>query len=82
MATQAHTIDSKIINCLSSINLKEKKVVLSVAETFAKETKQSSDFWDELSKEQQLAIDASIKEAQQGKLISNKEVMRQLKAKK
>lgn len=82
MATQAQTIDSKIINRLNALNLKEKKVVLSVVETFAKETKQPSDFWDELSKEQQLAIDASIKEAQQGKLTSHKEVMRKLKVKK
>lgn len=58
MATTSHTVDSKIINYLNVLNLNEKKAVLSVVETFAKEAKHSSDFWDELSKEQQLACGA------------------------
>jgi predicted transcriptional regulator len=81
MATAAKTIDTKIINYLKVLNNKEKKAVLTVAETFAKESKQTTDFWDELSKEQKTAIDKAIKEADQGKLTSHKEVMKQLRRK-
>ncbi len=37
MATAVNTIDTKIINYLKVLNLTEKKAVLTVAETFAKE---------------------------------------------
>jgi TRAP-type C4-dicarboxylate transport system substrate-binding protein len=79
MATSAKTIDTKIIDYLSVLNVEEKKAVLSVVETFAKESNQSADFWDELSKEQQVAIDRAIKEADAGKLTSHKMVMKKLR---
>ncbi len=82
MAITANTIDSKIIHYLNALNLNEKKAVLSVVETFAKENKQQNDFWDELSKEQQLTIDASLKEVEQGKLTPHKLVMQKLRSKK
>lgn len=82
MGVAANTIDSKIINYLNVLNFNEKKVVLSVVETFAKENKQNIDFWDELSKTQQLAIGASLKEVEDGKLTPHKEVMLKLRSKK
>ena len=72
-------IDSKIIKYLNVLNMNEKKAVLSVVETFAKESKQTLDFWDELSKEQQLAIDNAIKEADEGDLVAHNDVMRKLR---
>jgi hypothetical protein len=79
MASTAKTIDTKIIDYLSVLNVSEKKAVLSVVKTFAKESKHSSDFWDELSKEQQAAIDKAIKEAGAGKLTSHKAMMKKLR---
>jgi len=47
--------------------------VLSVVKNFAEEQK---DWWDEISKEQQLAIDESIAEMKEGKLTPHTEVMK------
>jgi hypothetical protein len=80
MGLAAKTIDTKIINYLSVLNKDEKKVVLSVVETFAKESK-PKDFWDELSKEQHLLIDKAIKEANDEKLTSHQVVMKKLRKK-
>jgi hypothetical protein len=74
------TLDTKIISYLSELNNDEKKAVLSVVETFAKESKQK-DFWDELSKEQQTLIDKAIKEADDGKLSSHEAAMKKLRKK-
>jgi hypothetical protein len=79
MATITKTIDSRIINCLKVLNDHEKRAVLTVAETFAKESKKSKDFWDELSKEQKTAVNRAIKEAEEGKLTSHTEVMKKLR---
>ncbi len=73
-------LDTKIINYLSELNNDEKKAVLSVVETFAKESK-PKDFWDELSKEQQLLIDKAIKEADAGKLTTHQAAMKKLRKK-
>jgi hypothetical protein len=80
MGLAAKTIYTKIINYLSVLNKDEKKVVLSVVETFAKESK-PKDFWDELSKEQHLLIDKAIKEANDEKLTSHQVVMKKLRKK-
>lgn len=80
MGLAAKTIDTKIINYLSVLNKDEKKVVLSVVEIFAKESK-PKDFWDELSKEQHLLIDKAIKEANDEKLTSHQVVMKKLRKK-
>ena len=79
MATATKTIDAKIINCLSALNLEEKKAVLTVVETFAKEGKQAKDFWSEFSKEQKELVDKAIKEADSGKMKSHKQVMSKLR---
>ena len=80
MGLSAKSIDAKIINYLSELNTDEKKAVLSVVETFAKESK-PKDFWDELSKEQQNNIDKAIKEADEGKLTPHSLVMKKLRKK-
>ncbi len=79
MASTAKAIDTKIMDYLGVLNVKEKKAVLSVVETFAKESGQSKDFWDELSKEQKIAIDRAINEAETGKLTEHKAVMKKLR---
>ena len=80
MRLAVKSIDTKIINYLSVLNNNEKKAVLSVVETFAKESK-PKDFWDELSKEQQTLIDKAIKEADEGKLTPHQVVMKKLRKK-
>jgi hypothetical protein len=80
MGLAVKSIDTKIINYLSVLNNDEKKAVLSVVETFARESK-PKDFWDELSKEQQVMIDKAIKEADEGKLTSHQSVMKRLRKK-
>lgn len=74
------SIDTQIINYLQALNTEEKKAVLSVVKTFAKESKQK-DFWDELNKEQKNSIDKAIKEADEGKLTSHQIAMKKLRAK-
>lgn len=80
MGLAVKSIDTKIIHYLSVLNNNEKKAVLSVVETFAKESK-PKDFWDELSKEQQTIIDKAIKEADEGKLTPHQVVMKKLRKK-
>ena len=80
MGLSIKTIDTKIINYLRVLNTNEKKAVLSVVETFAKESK-PKDFWDELSKEQKTIIDKAIKEADEGKLAPHSVVMKSLRNK-
>lgn len=80
MGLAVKSIDTKIINYLSVLNNDEKKAILSVVETFAKESK-PKDFWDELSKQQQVMIDNAIKEADDGKLSSHQSVMKRLRKK-
>jgi ABC-type Mn2+/Zn2+ transport system ATPase subunit len=79
MATIAKTIETKIIDYLGALNTKEKKVVLSVVETFVMDSKHNKDFWEALSKEQQSAVDRAIKAADLGKLTSHKLVMKELR---
>lgn len=80
MGLAIKSIDSQIINYLNALNTEEKKAVLSVVKSFAKESRHK-DFWDELSKEQQTTIDKAIKEADEGKLTSHEAVMKKLRKK-
>ena len=80
MGLAVKSIDTKIINYLNVLNIDEKKAVLSVVQTFAKESKHK-DFWDELSKEQQTLIDKAMKEADEGKLTPHEVVMNKLRKK-
>ena len=69
-------IDQEIAQYLLHLNAKQKQAVLSVVKTFAAEQK---DWWDEISQEQQRAIDDSLAEMKAGKLTSHEEVMRKYK---
>ena len=69
----AKSVDKEITKYLSLLNSRQKKTVLSVVKNFAAEQK---DWWDEISKEQQVAIDESIAEMKKGKLTPHNEVMK------
>lgn len=69
-------IDQEINQYLPHLSAKQKQVVLSVVKTFAAEQK---DWWDEISEEQQHAIDQSLAEMKAGKMTSNDEVMKKYK---
>lgn len=66
-------IDEEITQYLQHLNAKQKQAVLGVVKTFAAE---QQDWWDEISKEQQDAIDASLAEMKAGKLLAHDEVMK------
>ncbi len=66
-------IDEEITQYLQHLNAKQKQAVLGVVKTFAAE---QQDWWDEISKEQQDAIDASLAEMKAGKLLPHDEVMK------
>jgi predicted transcriptional regulator len=69
----AKSIDKEIVQCLSRLNDKQKKTVLTVVKTFMNE---QTDWWDEISNEQQKAIDKSLVEMKAGKLKPHSEVMK------
>jgi predicted transcriptional regulator len=67
------TLDEKITQSLSQLNVKQKKTVLNVVETFVQG---QNDWWDEIGEEQQKAIDKSLQEVKEGKLTPHNEVMK------
>jgi hypothetical protein len=69
-------IDQEIAQYLPRLNDQQKEAVLSVVKTFAAEQK---DWWDEISKEQQEAIDHSLAEMKVGKLTPQVEVLKKYK---
>ena len=69
-------IDQEIAQYLPRLNDQQKEAVLSVVKTFAAEQK---DWWDEISKEQQEAIDQSLGEMKAGKLTHHNEVLKKYK---
>ena len=69
----AKSVDKEISEYLTLLNPRQKKTVLSVVKNFAEEQK---DWWDEISKEQQQAIDESLTEMKTGKLTPHAEVMK------
>lgn len=71
-----NSIDQDITHYLTLLNPLQKKTVLSVVKTFAKEQK---DWWDEISEEQQKAIDDSLAEMRAGLLTPHGEVMKKHK---
>jgi predicted transcriptional regulator len=75
MATVKVT-DEEITQYLPHLNYKQKEAVLSVVKTFASEQK---DWWDEISVEQQAAIDKSLAEMKAGNLTPHDQVMKQYK---
>jgi predicted transcriptional regulator len=75
MAT-TKSIDQDITHYLTLLNPLQKRAVWSVVKTFAKEQK---DWWDEISEEQQKAIDDSLAEMRAGLLTPHNEVMKKHK---
>lgn len=69
-------IEREITNYLPQLNNEQKRAVLSVVKTFASEQK---DWWDEISAEQQQAIDKSLAEVKAGKVTPHEEVMKKYK---
>lgn len=69
-------IDQEIAQYLPHLSVRQKQAVLSVVKTFAAE---QQDWWDEISEEQQRAVDESLAEMKAGKLTSHTEVMKKYK---
>lgn len=72
----AKPIEQEITQYLPYLNVKQKQAVLSVVKTFAAE---QQDWWDEISEEQQQAINKSLAEMKAGKLTPHDEVMKKYK---
>jgi predicted transcriptional regulator len=70
------SLDNEILQCLPQLNTKQKRTVLTVVKTFVEH---QSDWWDEISEEQQKAIDKSLKEIKNGKLTPHHKVMEKYK---
>jgi predicted transcriptional regulator len=69
-------IDQEIVQYLPRLNPQQKQAVLGVVKSFAAEQK---DWWDEISEEQQQAIDKSLAEMKVGDLTPHDEVMKKYK---
>lgn len=69
-------IDQEITQYLPHLSARQKQAVLNVVKTFAAEPQ---DWWNEISKEQQRAIDESVVEMKAGKLTPQADVMKKHK---
>jgi predicted transcriptional regulator len=67
------SIEKEITEYLAILNPRQKRTVLSVVKSFAEGQK---DWWDEISEEQQKAIDEALVEMKAGKLTPHEEVMK------
>lgn len=76
MSTATKGLDREINHYLPLLNEKQKKTVLTVVKTFMEEQK---DWWNEISEEQQRAIDKSLAQIKSGKLTTHEEVMKKYK---
>lgn len=72
----AQKIDQEINQYLSHLNPKQKQAVLSVVKNFAAVQK---DWWNEIGKEQQVALENSLAEMKSGKVKSHSDVMKKYK---
>lgn len=70
------SLDKEITQSLLHPNTRQKRTVLTVVKTFLEER---ADWWDEISEEQQKAIDKSLAEMKAGKLTPHDEVMKKYK---
>ncbi len=71
-----NTLEKEIQNYLPHLSIKQKKTVLTVVKTFAQE---QNDWWNEIGDEQQMAIDKSLQEMNDGNLTGHEEVMKKYK---
>lgn len=58
-------LDKEIFDCILRLNINQKQTVLKVIKTFIED---QQDWWDEISEDQQRAIDKSLAEMRSGKL--------------
>lgn len=72
----AKSLDREITQYLPQLNVKQKRTLLTVVKTFMEE---QQDWWNEISEEQQKAIDKSLLEMKAGKLTPHNEVMKKYK---
>ncbi len=72
----ATSLDNEIARCLPKLNTRQKRTVLTVVKTFVEH---QTDWWDEISEEQQKAIDKSLTEMKKGKLTPHHKVMQKYK---
>lgn len=72
----ARTIDREINQYLPRLSDQQKEAVLGVVKTFAAERQ---DWWDDINKEQQDAIDKSLVEMKAGKLVSQEDALKKYK---
>ena len=72
----AKMLDEEIAQYLPQLNMKQKRTVLTVVKTFRDD---QQDWWNEISEEQQIAIDKSLGEMKAGKLTPHDEVMKKYK---
>lgn len=70
------SVDKEIVQYLPRLNMKQKRTVLTVVKTFMED---QQDWWDEISEEQQKAIDKSLAEMKSGKLTPHNDVMKKYK---
>jgi predicted transcriptional regulator len=72
----AKPLVQEITHYLGRLSAEQQKAVLTVVKTFAAE---QGDWWNEISQEQQAAIDKALKEMKAGKLTPHDEVMKKYK---
>lgn len=72
----AKSLYNEIVESLTFLNTRQKRTVLTVVKTFMEE---QSDWWDEISEEQQKSIDRSLAEMKAGKLTPHDEAMKKYK---
>ena len=72
----ARIIDREIAQYLPRLSDKQKQAVLGVVKSFAAD---QHDWWEEIGKEQQDAIDKSLSEMKAGKLTSQDAVLKKYK---
>lgn len=70
------SLDKEIAQYLPRLNVKQKRTVLTVVKTFMED---QQDWWDEISEEQQRAIDKALAEMKTGKLTPHDDVMKKYK---
>lgn len=66
-------IDEEIMQYIQHLNTNKKLAVLGLIKNF---TAIQPDWWDEISKEQKNAIDFSLAEMKDGKLLTHDQVMK------
>lgn len=72
----AKSLDKEITQSLVHLNTRQKRTVLTIMKTFIEE---QADWWDEISEQQQKAIDKSLAEMKAGKITPHDEVMKKYK---